>query len=236
MKKQHLVPILTILLFLLLSSMIYLEGYMSFSVSGSIPKSYEQQPTVIIDAGHGGQDAGATGVDGIVEKDINLNISLKLRDMFEFFGFDVIMTRETDEGTHDADANTVSEKKKSDIINRYNLLEQTDNAIFISVHQNIFGSSSANGSQVWYAGGNENSSILAQSLQDSLKHHSQPENKREIKEAESNLYILSHTTKTAVMVECGFLSNQQEAHLLIDDEYQNKISFAILSGTLDYFE
>ncbi len=191
--------------------------------------------TVIIDPGHGGVDGGAVGYNGVIEKDINLKISLKLRTFFEASGFRVIMTREDDISIYDEGSDTVREKKKTDIYNRSKLLEENPDAIFISIHQNKFEQSQYSGTQVFYSGNNDNSKLLAQFIQTNVKDMLQKNNDRQIKPAGDNLYILYHAKSPAVMVECGFLSNPQESVLLQDDKYQDKIAFAIYCGTLDYY-
>lgn len=190
---------------------------------------------VIIDPGHGGVDGGAVGYGGVVEKGVNLDISLKLRSLFEASGFNVIMTREDDRSIHDEGSDTIREKKVTDIHNRSKLLAKHPEAIFISIHQNKFEESKYSGTQVFYSKNNDDSKLLAQFIQDNVKEMLQPENTREIKPAGKNLYILYHAKSPAVMVECGFLSNPKEAALLQDSEYQNKMAFAIYCGALEYY-
>ena len=190
---------------------------------------------VIIDAGHGGMDGGAVGVDGIVEKDINLSIALKLKDMMELNGIDVIMTRNTDISIHDEELTSTREQKVSDIHNRLALADENPNAIFISIHQNKFEKASSSGAQVFYSPNNPESASLAQAMQRTIKEAIQQENEREIKQSGSNLYILHNTKNTAIMVECGFLSNASDAALLTDDEYQSKMAYSIFAGLVRYF-
>jgi N-acetylmuramoyl-L-alanine amidase len=191
--------------------------------------------TVIIDPGHGGVDGGAVGYNGIIEKNINLNISLKLRDIFEASGFRVVMTREDDSSIHDEDSVTIRQKKVSDIHNRSKLLEKYPDAIFLSIHQNKFSQSQYSGTQVFYSKNNDDSKMLAEFIRSSVKDMIQPNNEREIKPAGKNLYILYHAKSPAVMVECGFLSNPQESVMLQDDEYQKKLAFAVYCGVLEYY-
>ena len=190
---------------------------------------------VIIDPGHGGVDGGAVGVGGVIEKTINLSISLKLKSLFELSGYQVIMTREDDRSIHDAGSTTIRQKKVTDIHNRSKLLAKYPNALFISIHQNKFEQEKYSGTQVFYSDNNDNSKLLAQFIQNTVKKLIQPDNMRETKPAGKNLYILYHATSPTVLVECGFLSNHEEAHLLQNDHYQSKMAFAIYCGTLDYF-
>jgi N-acetylmuramoyl-L-alanine amidase len=189
---------------------------------------------ILIDPGHGGVDGGAVGYDGVVEKTINLKISIKLKSLFEFSGFKVLMTREDDRSVHDAGSTTIRQKKVTDIHNRSKLLAKHPEALFISIHQNKFEQKKYSGTQVFFSKNNEKSRLLAQFIQTNVKDLIQPNNTREIKPAGKNLYILYHATTPAVMVECGFLSNQNEAMLLQNDRYQSKMAFSIYCGLLDY--
>ena len=191
--------------------------------------------TVVIDPGHGGIDGGAVGYGGVVEKGINLAISLNLRSLFETAGYQVIMTREDDRSVHDEDSNTIREKKVTDIHNRAKLLSKYPKAIFISIHQNKFEKAKFSGTQVFYSNNNDSGKLLAQFIQSNVKNLLQSDNNRVITPAGKNLYILYHAKSPAVMVECGFLSNPQEAALLQDSSYQSKMAFAIFIGTLDYY-
>lgn len=190
---------------------------------------------IIIDPGHGGIDGGAVGYNGVVEKGINLDISLKLRSLFEASGFQVIMTRDNDRSVYDEGSDTVREKKVTDIHNRSKLLAKYPEAIFISIHQNKFEKSQYSGTQVFYSMNNDNGKLLAQFIQTNVKDLLQSDNNREIKPAGKNLYILYHAKSPAVMVECGFLSNPKESVLLQDSSYQGKMAFAVYCGVLDYF-
>lgn len=190
---------------------------------------------VIIDAGHGGVDGGAVGVDGVVEKGINLAISLKLKALFTASGYQVIMTREDDRSIHDEGSDTIRQKKKTDIHNRFKMIEDHPEALFLSIHQNKFGQSQYSGTQVFYSANNEISKQLAQSIQESVKTLLQPQNDRAVKPAGDNLYLLYHAKSPAVLVECGFLSNPTEAKLLQSDAYQSKMAFTVYCGVLGLY-
>ena len=192
--------------------------------------------TIIIDPGHGGIDGGAIGVGNINEKDINLKISLKLRDMLTSFGFRVIMTREEDKSIHDDNANTIRMQKKTDMHNRLALMEKFENPIFISIHQNTSPYKNATGSVVYYSANCPESQNLASIMQNNFTTLLQPDNKREIVQAKSNLFLLYKAKCPAVLTECGFISNGKECAMLQDDDYQNKICFLILKSLLEYFE
>ena len=187
---------------------------------------------VIIDAGHGGFDCGAIGVGNIYEKDINLAVSIKLRDLLNLNGYIVKMTRVTDVGTESPDAVSIRQKKHSDIKNRLKLMNENKNGIYISIHQNMFSQSKYYGSQVFYSGNNEGSRILAENIQSQLIDLLQPQNNRRIKRATSDIFLLYNANKEmpSIMVECGFMSNENELKLLMDLDYQKKLAFSIFSG------
>ncbi|MEG1778760.1 MAG: N-acetylmuramoyl-L-alanine amidase CwlD [Oscillospiraceae bacterium] len=182
---------------------------------------------IIIDPGHGGFDGGAVGIDGTVEKDINLEISLKLREILLVSGFDVIMTREDDRSIHDNGLFKVKNQKTSDMQNRLKLIQANPDALFISIHQNKFPQQNIWGAQVFYSTNNEVSKQFAGVLQSNLKKYLQPQNNREIKPADNGLYLLYNAEIPAVLVECGFISNAEECNKLKTEEYQKDIAYVI---------
>lgn len=196
--------------------------------------SVENVPVIIIDAGHGGEDGGAVGIDGTAEKDLNLSISLKLNEILSAMGYQTRMVRTTDTSIHNADADTVRERKVSDIHNRAAIMNEYENCIYVSIHQNKYSGSSIWGAQTFYSPNNEESKELAQLIQASIANNVQLDNKRVIKQSGTNIYVLYNATKPAVMVECGFVSNANELEQLKDEEYQNKMAFAISNGIINY--
>lgn len=191
--------------------------------------------TVIIDPGHGGNDPGKIGVNNAQEKDINLAIALKLRELFEDEDINVIMTREEDVGLYsesDSNKKSADMKARCEIINT--AYEKDDSVITVSIHQNSYTSESIKGAQVFYYSESEKSRELAEIIQESLIKNLDNENTREAK-ANDNYYMLVNTDSPSVIVECGFLSNWEEAALLIDDDYQQQVAEAILEGVLTYF-
>ena len=196
--------------------------------------SVENVPVIIIDAGHGGEDGGAVGIDGTAEKDLNLSISLKLNEILSAMGYQTRMVRTTDTSIHNTDADTVRERKVSDIHNRAAIMNEYENCIYVSIHQNKYSGSSIWGAQTFYSPNNEESKELAQLIQASIANNVQPDNKRVIKQSGTNIYVLYNATKPAVMVECGFVSNANELEQLKDEEYQNKMAFAISNGIINY--
>jgi N-acetylmuramoyl-L-alanine amidase len=219
---------------IIVAAMLTINKAQSINSAQTIKRDYDY--TVIIDPGHGGVDGGAVGACGVIEKGINLSISLKLRTFFEQAGFKVIMTREDDRSIHDDNANTVRNQKKSDLYNRLNIIKNNPRALFISIHQNIFEDSKYSGTQVFFSKNNDASELLASTLQNNIKNMLQPQNNREIKKAEKNLFLLYNAKSPAVLVECGFLSNAKEAASLQTNDYQNKMAFAIFYSTLLFYD
>lgn len=190
--------------------------------------SNENKYIILIDPGHGGIDGGAKTKNGTIEKDINLDISLRLRDYLNEKGYKVYMTREDDK--------ELDTKKVNDLTQRCKLKKETNCDIFISIHQNMFQKSSCFGAQVWYSD-NEKSKLLANSIQESMKNVIQDNNKRIAKSAKNQYKILRDEYEGAsVIVECGFLSNYDEEHKLKDINHQNKIVEGIELGIQKYFE
>ena len=207
------------------------------SVGGRLYKSTSAKEddikTVIIDSGHGGYDGGAVAEDGTVEKNINLMIALKLKDIFEFNGYRVVMTRTEDVDTDDSDSDKYS--KKDDLENRLALMKKYPDSIFLSIHLNKFTSTKASGAQVFYAPDFEEAKELGACIQKSLKDLIQNDNNRVIKKGTKSTYLLYNAKIPAVIIECGFISNLNELKMLKNEEYQSKLAFAIFCGTENYF-
>ncbi len=191
--------------------------------------------TVIIDAGHGGPDGGTSADDGILEKDLNLQIALKLNEILKSMGIKTVLIRDTDISIHDETAKTIRQKKISDIKNRLSIINNTDDSVFVSIHQNHFGDSKYSGTQVFYSKNNPSSQLLADKIRLPVISYLQKDNTREIKQSGNEIYLLYHAITPAVMVECGFLSNKTEAENLKNESYQQKLAFMIALGIVDYF-
>lgn len=189
-------------------------------------------PLVVIDPGHGADDPGKVGVSGINEKDLNLEIALRLKEYLSEQGIDVVMTREEDVSLAEEGAQSV---KVSDLKKRVEIIEAAGADLAISIHQNSYTDSAVSGAQVFYYGDSVQGKLLAESLQQSLVNNLDPSNTRAAKSNES-YYILKKTSIPTVIVECGFLSNPEEEELLADAEYQEKIVLAICEGIQDYLE
>lgn len=191
----------------------------------------ENTLTVVIDPGHGGRDPGKEGVNGVLEKDINLAIALYLKECYEREGINVILTRTEDVGLYEEDDNN---KKSSDMKKRCEIVENAKPDIVISIHQNSYIDEAVNGAQVFHYEGSENGRILATYIQNRLGLI-EGMNKRPVK-ANNEYYILRNTSFPTVIVECGFLSNKMEAGLLCDEVYQQSVANAIFMGTLDFLK
>lgn len=190
---------------------------------------------VIIDAGHGGVDGGAVAGDGTLEKDLNLKIALILDEMLRMSGAETIMIRDTDVSIHDESAKTIRAKKASDIHNRFEIMEDNKDYIFVSIHQNSFSDARYNGAQLFYSPNDSSSADLARCLQNSFSSRLQKDNEREIKKCTTDVFLIYHAKNTAVLCECGFISNKTELENLKNPEYRQQVAFCIFSGILDYY-
>ena len=190
--------------------------------------------TVIIDAGHGGFDGGAVAEDGTSEKNINLNIALTVGDMLSLNGVRVVYTRTEDTGTEDDSGDDIRNRKISDLNNRLKVMKENPDAIFVSVHLNKFTTAKVSGAQVFYSDNFEESRVIGNLIQTSIKERLQNDNDRVIKKATADTFLLHKAVVPAVIVECGFLSNQKELELLKNEEYQAQMAFAIFCGINDY--
>ena len=197
---------------------------------------YHARPQIILDAGHGGMDGGAVGVNNTPEQGINLAITLKLKELLQLNGFEVILTRENENSIHDPSETSVAKQKRSDMRNRMKIIENHPNALFVSIHQNKFSDPSCKGAQIFFSPNHSDSEQLAKLLQESFRENLQPENSREIKISDESLYLLWNAEIPAVLVECGFLSNPNECDLLCDESYQEKIAFVIYLSLLDFYQ
>lgn len=190
----------------------------------------ETNPCVVIDAGHGGIDPGKVGLNGALEKDINLQIARQLKEFLEANDILVVMTRDTEEGLYDADA---SNKKVQDMKRRIELIEEENPVLTVSIHQNSYPEEYVHGAQVFYYSNSTEGKRLAEVIQSRLVEKVDPENKRQVK-ANDSYYLLKKTGVPIVIVECGFLSNAAEAEKLCTEEYQEKLAWAIHMGILQY--
>ncbi|ELC8427382.1 N-acetylmuramoyl-L-alanine amidase CwlD [Clostridium perfringens] len=195
----------------------------------------ENNKVIVIDPGHGGIDGGAKSENGVIEKDINLSISLKTKAALESKGYKVIMTRSEDIGLY-TEGKKVREKKIEDLGNRVKIKKENKCDAFISIHQNMFPQKNCKGAQVWSAN-NEPSQKLGKIIQQKFKEEVDQNNKREAKVAKKEYKILNDGYEGAsVIVECGFLSNPEECELLGKEDYQNKIANTLANAIDEYFK
>lgn len=224
MKKRF--PYILFVFFIFFISLFVMNRAGIIPTLGSEKKVY----TVVIDVGHGGIDPGKVGVNDVLEKDVNLVIALKLKSILEANDCNVILTRESDVGLYDE---TASNKKVSDLNNRIACIISQEADFVVSIHQNSYSSEQEHGAQVFYYTGSSEGKLLAEEIQESLISYADPDNTRQAK-ANSDYFILKNSPCPIVIVECGFLSNWEEANLLATEEYQEKIAFSIAMGCSKY--
>lgn len=186
---------------------------------------------IVIDAGHGGEDGGATSCTGKSESTYNLEISLRLRDLMHLLGYETRMVRTTDTAVY-TKGETIAQKKVSDLKERVRIVNETDGALLLSIHQNNFSDSRYSGAQVFY-NGTEGGEELAKQLQSALVSAVNPGSSRKSKRIEG-VYLMEHIHCTGVLIECGFLSNALEERLLQSPEYQKKLCCVIAATVGQY--
>ena len=240
MKKIWFYDVIKIFLFFVLfllfgTAICYLSSKLSVSdfKNASIDAS---EYTFILDAGHGGEDAGAIGVNGAYEKDINLSICNMLSEVLKANGFNVILTRTEDKLLYTEEENIKGYRKYYDLKNRLKIAEENPEAIFISIHMNNFSQESCRGMQVYYPQSSEESRLLASEIQNMVKGTLQSYNTRQIKASDGNIFLLDNAKGTAILVECGFLSNREECEKLSSKDYQTQLSFQIFCGIMEYIK
>lgn len=197
----------------------------------SLQNIRNQQSRIIIDPGHGGVDGGATSCTGKLESAYNLEISLRLRDLFHLLGYPTYMIRITDTSVY-TKGDTIAAQKMSDLKERVRIVNDSQTNILVSIHQNLFSDSRYSGAQVFYAdtGGSRK---LAETLQSSLVNTLNPGSKRKAKKAEG-IYLMEHIENPGILVECGFLSNPEEEHKLNTPDYQKKLCCVIAASVAEF--
>ncbi len=231
MNKKLLYSIICVLILLIISiAVCYTLTGISYR---AVSENTAFRPTIVIDPGHGGEDSGAISINNMLEKDLNLQIALKLKAFLLSNGFDVKMTRETDIAIYDEEE--TDNKKRSDLLNRVDIFNASASNIVISIHQNKFTQSQYSGAQIFYSPNNFRSEYLAENIRMSIVSLLQQDNERQCKKAGSEILILNNTEVPCVMVECGFLSNEIEALELSNDSYQYNMAYCICLGFLEYY-
>ncbi len=189
---------------------------------------------IVLDAGHGGMDGGCSSADGVCEKGINLNILLNVRDLCTAFGYNVEVTRDKDVSIHDKGIEGTGKQKRSDMENRLEIFNKNPNALCISIHQNKFTDPQYSGAQMFYSKNNPENEKIAQIMKSKFVQYLQPNNTRETKPCGKELYLCHFCKNPTIMIECGFLSNVEEAAKLNDPDYQKQVAFTIFSGINEY--
>ena len=221
-------PIYGVLLLLLLSITIGGSRVIT-ALSENAPANIKY--TVVVDAGHGGVDGGATSCTGVLESQFNLEIATKLNDLLNLLGINTIMIRNTDCSVY-TEGETIAHKKISDLKERVRIVNNTENCLLVSIHQNHFSDERYSGAQVFYAP-TERSQTLAKSMQKTFVETINQNSNRLEKPADS-IYLMQHIRSTGVLVECGFLSNPQEEYALRTKEYQQKVCSVIACSVSNF--
>ena len=221
-------------LMILLSGILIITGCieLSFKADEKIAQVVYQssyKKTVIIDAGHGGADAGTIGIDGALEKNINLSIALDLYDYLMVSGINSVLIRSGDYELYKPN----EPRNRSDLYNRMDFINSIPNAVLISIHQNHFSDEKEWGTQIWYAPRSNESKTLADKILKKIKSTIQQDNNRENKESGDEYYILYNATHPSIMIECGFMSNNEENKKLQNKEYQKDFAYLILAGVCE---
>ena len=199
------------------------------------PNKYDNYPTVIIDAGHGGEDSGAIGIDGCLEKHLNLSVATELEILLKSQGINTRLTRTEDILLYDRNSDYQGHKKSQDMAARIKISQEYSNAVFVSIHMNSFPQSQYSGLQVYYSPNSPNSKILADKVQKLTVINLQPENNRQIKLG-TDIYILENINHPAILIEGGFISNPNECELLNSQQYRKRLCMVIFSAILQYFD
>lgn len=211
----------------------------SKSEKSKVVSSNDNEIRFVIDAGHGGEDAGAIAYDGTLEKDLNLEIATLISGLLELNGNNVKMTREKDTLLYDYYGDLddyTGQKKVYDLKNRLKIAEEYESSIYVGIHMNKFSQAKYSGLQVYYSKNNDCSIDIATKIKDNTKLYLQKDNKRAIKKADSSIYVLNKAEMPAILIECGFLSNESELANLKDSDYKAKLALTIFSSLVDFAE
>ncbi len=230
-KRRHIIASVLVFIFFVITGLILLFPE---NIAVSTPGAYRK--TIVLDAGHGYPDGGAEGSGKVTEEELNLEVTLKLQELLEKSGINVILTRADVNGIFDEGLSTIRKKKVSDMKNREKIINSSEADFFISIHMNKFTDSKYSGPQVFYSAAFDEAKTLAESIQKELIFELKPKMEREIKKADSNIYLLKNSKIPAVLVECGFLSNPQEEKLLLTEEYRETVAWAIYKGIITQFQ
>ena len=217
---------------LIMGCLLLLCFYCLSREAAAVSARMSQKKVIVVDCGHGGIDPGMIGIDGLKEKEFNLAIGMKLKKALEDYGYQVVMTRETDTGLYDEDSQN---KKAQDMQKRILLIQKVDPVLTVSIHQNSYEDSAVKGPQVFYYRDSAQGEALAKKIQEKLNENLEVERPREIK-GNTTYYLLKRSPGVLNIVECGFLTNPEEAASLSSEEYQEKVAQAIADGVKEYIE
>lgn len=214
-------------------SFVFWSGY--WTPVQTFSPGLRQGNLLIIDPGHGGEDGGAVSPSGVAESGINLAIALDCEQLAGLFGQPIQLLRRDEASLADSQAETLREKKRSDLKKRVELINSASDAVVLSIHQNNFSSPAYYGAQVFYRP-EERSKQWAIQVQEQLRTQLDETNDRQVKEIPKEIYLMSHISCPAILVECGFLSHPKEEQLLQTAEYQCRLAVTIMGASLGYFE
>ena len=199
------------------------------SASVEVKNVQNSEFTVIVDPGHGGRDGGAVGLDGVIEKDLNLDMSQKLAAFLELDGINVVMTRNADT---DTDGKDDGFSKRQDILNRLSLSEKYPNSVFVSIHMNYSTGTSDKGFHAFFGHNDHGSEALARSIQTAVDKSGLANRIRDVKKAPTTVYLMKNLEVPAVLVECGFISNREDCAKLYDESYRMAFAFSLFQGVV----
>lgn len=237
-KHKFMIALASVLLFLVFSLSISISAVERIHRSElfiTTGKGINDGKIIIIDAGHGGEDSGAVGVDGSLEKDIALSLAFEIGNLLEEQGYAVVYTRTSDNLLYKPEENIKGIRKISDLKNRCAVASNYPESVFVSVHLNSFSQEKYSGLQTYYSSNNDLSRKIAESVQNKVREDLQPTNNRAVKEGKS-MYLMENIDNPAVLIECGFLSNGAECKKLSEKEYQKQLSFSIVCGIIEAIE
>ena len=230
-RKRFVLPCIVLLL-TTLTLLSMLQAGESKAVSAQNLLNLSSTPVFVLDAGHGGADGGTSSASGVLESDINLAITLRMRDLFTLLGQPTVLTRRDENSLADDPSATIRQQKVSDTKNRVALVNSIENVRLISIHQNaLAGHPSVHGAQVFYNAVGD-SSTLAETMQQDLNQTVNVGNEKGKKPISKDIYLMSHVTCPAVLVECGFLSNTAESEILQTPSYQTLLAMTICCAAL----
>ena len=230
-RKRHVAYVVLLCCFVAGLSAVLWHGNAAFTAAFA-PGEEGASPVVVVDAGHGGEDGGAVAADGTVESGLNLAIARRVRDLLTFAGVPTTVTREGDAAIYDPGSATLREKKVSDLHNRVALVNELPGAVLLSIHQNSLPSSPVTHGAQTFWNRQEGAEALARTLQAGLNPAVNTHRAKEPKQIPDSIYLMNHVDAPAVLVECGFLSNREEAARLQQEDYHKTLATVIAAGSL----